>query len=101
VAHVGTTRGLNAAGKGPADTAPSGGMYVAGVCAPTHLCDEEYLPAIPTINPAYPPAVDALARSWSGVDCWLCRGLGKIPDGLNAAGLERYLREYGVGGRSA
>jgi len=27
--------------------------------------------------------------------------LGYIPDGLNAAELERYLREYGVGRRSA
>ena len=27
--------------------------------------------------------------------------LGCIPDGLNAAGLERYLRECGVGRRSA
>jgi hypothetical protein len=27
--------------------------------------------------------------------------LGNIPDGLNAAELERYLREYGVGHKSA
>ena len=29
-----------------------------------------------------------------------CVDLGNVPDGLNAAELERYLREYGVGRRS-